>query len=146
MSRNFDGVRLESLGLPPTDAKSWTLKRKTTVVKAVRTGAIDRATALEHYSISDEEFSLWEASIPEQEGEEHWLEHKLPPSNTSRWTVSRKAVVVEAVHAGAIDRTTALERYDISDEEFSLWESGMQQQGSKHNLRVTRLSRGFRSK
>ncbi|SFR39257.1 Protein of unknown function [Yoonia tamlensis] len=49
----------------------------------------------------------------------------LPPENTRRWVASRKAAVVRAVGGGLIPRKDALERYGLSDEEFSEWENAV---------------------
>lgn len=62
----------------------------------------------------------------------------LPPPTTTRWVIGRKAMLVNAVVAGIIQREEVLEIYSISDEEFSSWESKMQRSGGRHNLRVTR--------
>lgn len=45
----------------------------------------------------------------------------LPPSSTVRWVMRRKAVVVQAVVAGLIDKAEACETYDLSQEELSDW-------------------------
>ena len=45
----------------------------------------------------------------------------LPSVYTRRWVASRKAAVVRGVAYGLISREDALERYAISDEEFSSW-------------------------
>ena len=45
----------------------------------------------------------------------------LPPPATRRWVASRKATVVKAVQHGLLTRDAALERYDLSDEEFDSW-------------------------
>lgn len=62
----------------------------------------------------------------------------LPPADTHRWVARRKALVVMAVEAGLITRDAALERYGLSDEEFSLWERAVQKYGLA-GLRVTKL-------
>lgn len=62
----------------------------------------------------------------------------LPPADTRRWVAGRKAVVVMAVQAGLIAREAALERYDLSDEEFALWENAVAKHGPEA-LRVTKL-------
>ena len=49
----------------------------------------------------------------------------LPPENTRRWVASRKAAVVRAVAGGLIRRKEAVERYNLSDEEFSEWENAV---------------------
>jgi hypothetical protein len=49
----------------------------------------------------------------------------LPPTDTRRWVASRKAVVVKAVVYGLISEKEALERYALSEEEFSLWRAAV---------------------
>lgn len=62
----------------------------------------------------------------------------LPPPDTRRWVAQRKAVVVLAVQAGLIGRDAVIERYALSDEELSLWESAVTKHGLA-GLRVTKL-------
>ncbi|MGP9790283.1 CtrA inhibitor SciP [Roseinatronobacter sp. NSM] len=64
----------------------------------------------------------------------------LPPANTRRWVASRKALVVLAVQYGLMARKTILERYDLSDEEFDLWETAVSQHGVDA-LKVTSLQK-----
>jgi len=64
----------------------------------------------------------------------------LPPSDTRRWVASRKAVVVQAVRAGLISRKAALERYELSDEEFDLWAKAVETHGEEA-LKVTALQK-----
>jgi hypothetical protein len=64
----------------------------------------------------------------------------LPPADTRRWVASRKAVVVKAVKYGLITESEALERYDLSIEEFSLWAAAVETHGEKA-LRVTTLQK-----
>jgi hypothetical protein len=64
----------------------------------------------------------------------------LPPPDTRRWVASRKAVVVKAVIYGLISQSDALERYDLSEEEFSLWRQAVQDHGEKA-LRVTAIQK-----
>lgn len=45
----------------------------------------------------------------------------LPPENTRRWVVSRKVAVVRGVLYGLLSKDEALDRYGLSDEEFSSW-------------------------
>lgn len=63
---------------------------------------------------------------------------KLPPPNTHRWVCSRKATVVNAVKYGIISREEVLERYSLSEEEFSAWERDADKYGIP-GLRTTRL-------
>lgn len=53
----------------------------------------------------------------------------LPPADTSRWVVSRKAAVVRAVLSGLIPREEALRRYDLSEDEFQGWVTAVQEHG-----------------
>jgi hypothetical protein len=64
----------------------------------------------------------------------------LPPADTRRWVASRKAVVVKAVVFGLITEAEALERYALSDEEFTLWREAVTKHGDKA-LRVTALQK-----
>ena len=64
----------------------------------------------------------------------------LPPADTRRWVASSKAVVVRAVLFGLISQVEALERYDLSEEEFTLWRQAVQDHGEKA-LRVTAIQR-----
>jgi hypothetical protein len=64
----------------------------------------------------------------------------LPPPDTRRWVASRKALVVKAVIYGLISQSDALERYDLSEEEFGLWRQAVQEHGEKA-LRVTAIQK-----
>ena len=64
----------------------------------------------------------------------------LPPRDTRRWVASRKAVVVRAVIHGLITEEEALERYALSDEEFSIWRNAVENHGEK-GLRVTAIKK-----
>ena len=46
----------------------------------------------------------------------------LPPPDTQRWVINRKAAVVMAVHKGAISRDEVCRIYNISAQEFLNWE------------------------
>ena len=61
----------------------------------------------------------------------------LPPPDTIRWVISRKAEVVSAVRNGLIGLDDACERYRLSTEEFLNWEQLMVAHGLR-GLRVTR--------
>lgn len=63
----------------------------------------------------------------------------LPPPDTQRWVASRKAAVVRAVLSGLITRGEALQRYALSEEEFSEWCTAVARHGEAA-LRVTRLA------
>ena len=63
---------------------------------------------------------------------------ELPPANTRRWVVRRKAAVVQAVRGGLISLDEACRRYALSVEEFLSWEHAIERHGLG-GLRVTRL-------
>ncbi len=63
---------------------------------------------------------------------------RLPPANTTRWVVSRKAEVVRGIRDGIIGRQEACTRYSISAEELALWERAIDVAGTA-GLRVTRV-------
>jgi hypothetical protein len=62
----------------------------------------------------------------------------LPPPNTKRWVIRRKAEVVAAVRAGLISLDEACQRYTLSVEEFLSWQRAIEQHGLP-GLRATRL-------
>lgn len=64
----------------------------------------------------------------------------LPSTETSRWVASRKAAVLRAVQSGLITRKEALERYSLSDEEFTEWEMAVGTHGEAA-LKATALQR-----
>jgi hypothetical protein len=63
---------------------------------------------------------------------------KLPPRGTSRWVARRKAEVVAAVYGGLLTIDEALDRYDLTLEEFMSWQRSMERSGMA-GLRVTRM-------
>ncbi len=67
----------------------------------------------------------------------------LPPETERRWTVRRKAAVIEAVRGGWLPIEEACRLYIISVDEFIAWERDIDQFGV-HGLRSTRyqISRG----
>ncbi len=64
----------------------------------------------------------------------------LPPKDTVRWVIRRKAEVVAAVRNGLIGLDEACERYRLSIEEFLNWERLVNAHGLR-GLRVTRSQR-----
>ena len=62
----------------------------------------------------------------------------LPPPNTKRWVIRRKAEVVAAVRSGLISLEAACERYNLSVEEFLSWQALIEKHGMR-GLRTTRL-------
>ena len=69
----------------------------------------------------------------------------LPPPNTTRWTIRRKAAVVAAVRSGTISMEEALRRYQLSEEEFLSWQRVFETYGLA-GLRVTRVQQYRRSR
>ncbi len=64
----------------------------------------------------------------------------LPPKNTVRWVIRRKAEVVAAVRNDLIGLEEACKRYRLSVEEFLNWERLVNAHGLR-GLRVTRSQR-----
>ena len=62
----------------------------------------------------------------------------LPPPETKRWVIRRKAEVVAAVRSGVISLDEACRRYTLSIEEFLTWQRLIDSHGLA-GLRVTRL-------
>jgi hypothetical protein len=62
----------------------------------------------------------------------------LPPPDTTRWVVRRKAEVVAAVNGGLLTVEDACKRYRLSEEEFMSWQRAVERNGMP-GLRVTRV-------
>ena len=62
----------------------------------------------------------------------------LPPADTERWVIRRKAEVVAAVRNGLIGLDEACARYRLSAEEFLNWEQLIGTHGLR-GLRITRI-------
>ncbi len=62
----------------------------------------------------------------------------LPPANTRRWVVRRKAEVVAAVKGGLLTLEEACERYQLTSEEYLAWQRSVERNGMP-GLRVTRV-------
>lgn len=62
----------------------------------------------------------------------------LPPPDTKRWVIRRKAAVVNGVRQGIITLEQACKRYNLSVEEFLSWQRLIERHGVR-GLRVTRL-------
>ena len=61
----------------------------------------------------------------------------LPPPNTKRWVMRRKAEVVAGVRAGLISLQEACDRYALSVDEFRSWQRLLDEHGLA-GLRATR--------
>ena len=70
-------------------------------------------------------------------GEELTLD-TLPPADTPRWTIRRKADVVAAVTGGLLGVNEACARYGLSIEELTNWQRALSRSGMP-GLRVTRI-------
>ncbi len=62
----------------------------------------------------------------------------LPPPETTRWVVRRKAEVVAAVAGGLLTVDEVCDRYNLSIEEFASWQRAVDRAGMP-GLRVTRV-------
>ena len=62
----------------------------------------------------------------------------LPAPGTKRWVIRRKAEVVAAVRGGLLSLEEACTRYDLTVDEFLLWESSLDRHGLP-GLRTTRI-------
>jgi predicted Rossmann-fold nucleotide-binding protein len=63
---------------------------------------------------------------------------RLPPPDTRRWVMRRKAQVVAAVRGGLLTFEEACQRYSLSEEEFKNWMSLLDTYGVR-GLRATRM-------
>ncbi len=64
----------------------------------------------------------------------------LPSPDTVRWVIRRKAEVVAGVHGGLITLEQACRRYQLSVDEFRLWEKLLKDHGLA-GLRITRAKK-----
>ena len=62
----------------------------------------------------------------------------LPPPDTKRWVIRRKAEVVAAVRGGLLTLEEACARYTLTLEEFLAWQKAIDQYGMP-GLRATRV-------
>ncbi len=62
----------------------------------------------------------------------------LPPPNTGRWVIRRKAEVVAAVRGGLLSLEEACSRYTLTVEEFLAWQYSIDRHGLA-GLRTTRI-------
>ncbi|MEX1147772.1 MAG: DUF1153 domain-containing protein [Sphingomonadales bacterium] len=62
----------------------------------------------------------------------------LPPTNTKRWVIRRKAEVVAAVRGGLLSLEDACRRYKLSVEEYLSWQRAIDRNGLP-GLRTTRI-------
>lgn len=62
----------------------------------------------------------------------------LPPRDTKRWVIRRKAVVVAAVRGGLISLEEACERYNLTVDEYLSWQRSIDLHGVP-GLRASKL-------
>jgi hypothetical protein len=62
----------------------------------------------------------------------------LPPPNTNRWVIRRKAEVVAAVGGGLLSLEDARKRYNLSIDEFLVWQRQIERHGLP-GLRATKV-------
>jgi hypothetical protein len=62
----------------------------------------------------------------------------LPPRNTKRWVIRRKAELVAAVRGGLLSLEEACERYTLTVDEFLSWQRTLDRHGLP-GLRATRV-------
>ena len=62
----------------------------------------------------------------------------LPPPETQRWVIRRKAEVVAAVRGGQLSLDEACDRYKLTNEEFLAWQQSIERHGMA-GLRTTRI-------
>jgi hypothetical protein len=62
----------------------------------------------------------------------------LPPTNTRRWVIRRKAEVVAAVRGGLLSLEEACQKYKLTVEEFLNWQQSIDEHGLA-GLRTTRI-------
>ncbi len=62
----------------------------------------------------------------------------LPPADTKRWVIRRKAEVVAAVRGGLLSLEEACARYTLTVDEFLGWQASIDRHGLA-GLRTTRI-------
>ena len=62
----------------------------------------------------------------------------LPPKDTKRWVIRRKAEVVAAVRGGLLSLEEACDRYKLTVDEFLSWQRSIDRHGLP-GLRATRI-------
>jgi Protein of unknown function (DUF1153) len=63
---------------------------------------------------------------------------ELPPPDSKRWTIRRKAAILAAVRAGQITFEDACRRYQLTEDEYLAWQRAFDAHGLA-GLRVTRV-------
>jgi hypothetical protein len=84
------------------------------------------------------ETTYYQEKLTEHTSPQPHVRDSLPPPNTKRWVIRRKAQVVSAVENGSISLEHACERYSLSIEEFLSWQRSIEEHGLR-GLRATRV-------
>lgn len=63
----------------------------------------------------------------------------LPPPDTHRWVIRRKAEVIAAIRGGLLSLSDACTRYGLSEEEVTSWQRLVEAHGML-GLRTTRVN------
>jgi Protein of unknown function (DUF1153) len=92
-----------------------------------------RKIALSSPGIRECQINALEPSSPESLP----VSDDLPPPDTRRWVARRKAAVVAAVRDGRITLKEALQRYQLTEEDYRSWERAFAAHGLP-GLRATR--------
>ncbi len=98
----------------------------------------DPKSALEKSSPAERSPSAHRAQDDDYSSPPPMTEQDLPPTNTKRWVMRRKAEVVAGVRNGLISLDDACQRYSLSMEEFLSWQRLIDSHGVR-GLRATRL-------
>ncbi len=69
---------------------------------------------------------------------EHLTLEDLPPSDTVRWVIRRKAELVAAIRGDLLSLEDACVRYQLSEEELESWANSLARHGLR-GLRSTKL-------
>ena len=77
--------------------------------------------------------------------DDSWADGDLPPPNTRRWVIRRKAAVVAAVLSGKMTTEEVCHTYQLSEEEFLSWQRAFTTHGLA-GMRVTRTQQYLRSR
>lgn len=67
----------------------------------------------------------------------------LPPRHHSRWLIGHKKLVVIAVQCGLLSLHDAMDRYELSIEEFQSWNRDFSPQPSRSAFRDYRAGRNL---
>jgi uncharacterized protein DUF1153 len=131
---NFFMDSLVEQKLPPPGTTRWTLRRKSAVIQALRLRQLTLDQVFERYGVPYEELCSWEREV----GLRTIREVQVPNFNIRRWTIRRKAAVIQALRSGALTMEEACERYALSVEEMRRWQQDFDCYGV-HGLRATRM-------